>query len=132
MFAVTSKHYPAPGPYCEQDSHSRKRYHEQKGTDIIVETADAVHLNRYLMFRIIAYRLQADRLGDLDAVRNELPDLHTDRFYERLAKLKDNITVADFLKKQARVQPEVEAGVSFAMGPRTFMAPPWAKPSPAL
>ena len=25
------------------------------------------HLSRYLMFRIIAYRLQADRLGDLDA-----------------------------------------------------------------
>ena len=25
------------------------------------------HLTRYLMFRIIAYRLQADRLGDLDA-----------------------------------------------------------------
>src|SRR3974390_3915609 len=25
------------------------------------------HLTRYLMFRIIAYRIQADRLGDLDA-----------------------------------------------------------------
>src|SRR6516165_4474296 len=25
------------------------------------------HLARYLLFRIIAYRLQADRLGDLDA-----------------------------------------------------------------
>jgi len=25
------------------------------------------HLTRYLLFRIIAYRLQADRLGDLDA-----------------------------------------------------------------
>ena len=25
------------------------------------------HLSRYLLFRIIAYRLQADRLGDLDA-----------------------------------------------------------------
>jgi hypothetical protein len=25
------------------------------------------HLTRYLLFRVIAYRLQADRLGDLDA-----------------------------------------------------------------
>jgi hypothetical protein len=25
------------------------------------------HLTRYLLFRIVAYRLQADRLGDLDA-----------------------------------------------------------------
>ena len=25
------------------------------------------HLTRYLLFRIIAYRLQADRFGDLDA-----------------------------------------------------------------
>jgi monoamine oxidase len=31
--------------------------------------------------------------------RNELPDPHTDRFYESLAKLKDDITVADFLKQ---------------------------------
>ena len=25
------------------------------------------HLTRYLLFRVIAYRLQADRFGDLDA-----------------------------------------------------------------
>jgi protoporphyrinogen oxidase len=31
--------------------------------------------------------------------RNQLPDPHTDRFYESLAKLKDDITVADFLKQ---------------------------------
>jgi monoamine oxidase len=31
--------------------------------------------------------------------RNEMPDPHTDRFYERLAKLKADTTVADFLNR---------------------------------
>ena len=32
------------------------------------------HLPRHLMFRVLAYRLQADRLGDLDAVSQRLLD----------------------------------------------------------
>ena len=32
------------------------------------------HLPRYLLFRILAYRLQADRLGDLDDVSRRLLD----------------------------------------------------------
>src|SRR6476660_7833603 len=32
------------------------------------------HLPRHLLFRILAYRLQADRLGDLDADTRRLPD----------------------------------------------------------
>ena len=30
------------------------------------------HLTRYLLFRILAYRIQADRLGDLDAETNKV------------------------------------------------------------
>src|SRR5947208_8825542 len=32
------------------------------------------HLPRHLLFRVLAYRLQADRLGDLDAERQRLLD----------------------------------------------------------
>src|SRR6266700_7884992 len=32
------------------------------------------HLSRHLLFRILAYRLQADRLGDLDADSRRLLD----------------------------------------------------------
>ena len=32
------------------------------------------HLPRHLLFRVLAYRLQADRLGDLDAERRRLLD----------------------------------------------------------
>ena len=32
------------------------------------------HLPRHLMFRVLAYRLQADRLGDLDAESQRLLD----------------------------------------------------------
>jgi hypothetical protein len=32
------------------------------------------HLPRHLLFRILAYRLQADRLGDLDAASRRLLD----------------------------------------------------------
>ena len=32
------------------------------------------HLSRHLLFRVLAYRLQADRLGDLDAESRRLLD----------------------------------------------------------
>ena len=49
------------------------------------------HLPRHLLFRILAYRLQADRLGELDAVSRRLLDRIGSGPAERIDRL-----VADF------------------------------------
>src|SRR4051794_23882114 len=40
----------------------------------VVFRKDAPHLSRHLLMRVLAYRLQADRLGDLDATSQRLLD----------------------------------------------------------
>jgi hypothetical protein len=45
------------------------------------------HLPRHLLFRILAYRLQADRLGELDAVSRRLLDRIGSGSAERIDRL---------------------------------------------
>ena len=40
----------------------------------VVRRRPSPHLPRHLLFRVLAYRLQADRLGDLDAESQRLLD----------------------------------------------------------
>jgi hypothetical protein len=49
-------------------THLRSRWHTVFGRQ------PAPHLPRHLLFRVLAYRLQADQLGDLDAVTVRLLD----------------------------------------------------------
>jgi hypothetical protein len=46
----------------------RKRWH------VVFGRQPALHLPRHLLFRVLAYRLQADRLGDLDRESQRLLD----------------------------------------------------------
>jgi hypothetical protein len=58
------------------------------------------HLPRHLLFRILAYRLQADRLGELDAVSRRLLDRIGSGSSERIDRL-----VADFNRPRTELRP---------------------------
>jgi DUF2924 family protein len=57
------------------------------------------HMPRHLLFRILAYRLQADRLGELDAVSRRLLDRIGSGSAER------NRLVADFNLPRTELRP---------------------------
>src|SRR5689334_4526253 len=46
----------------------------RKCCHVVLRRPQPVHLPRHLLFRILAYRLQADRLGDLDSESKALLD----------------------------------------------------------
>jgi hypothetical protein len=58
------------------------------------------HLPRHLLFRILAYRLQADRLGELDAGSRRLLDRIGSGSSEGINRL-----VADFNRPRTEVRP---------------------------
>jgi hypothetical protein len=58
------------------------------------------HLPRHLLFRILAYRLQADQLGDLDADTRRVLDWIGVAATEGIDRL-----VADFNRSRARLRP---------------------------
>src|SRR5204863_3951897 len=58
------------------------------------------HLPRHLLFRILAYRLQADRLGELDADCRRLLDRISSASSDGINRL-----VADFNRPQAELRP---------------------------
>jgi hypothetical protein len=58
------------------------------------------HLPRHLLFRILAYRLQADRLGELDADCRRLLDRIGSGSAERINRL-----VADFNRPRTELRP---------------------------
>jgi Protein of unknown function (DUF2924) len=58
------------------------------------------HLPRHLLFRILAYRLQADRLGDLDADSRRLLDRIGSAAYEEADRL-----VADVKRTRTELRP---------------------------
>jgi hypothetical protein len=58
------------------------------------------HLPRRLLFRILAYRLQADRLGELDADSRRLLDRIGSGSSERINRL-----VADFNRPRTELRP---------------------------
>jgi hypothetical protein len=58
------------------------------------------HLPRHLLFRILAYRLQADRLGDLDADSRRLLDRIGSGSLDGIARL-----VADLNQPRAELRP---------------------------
>src|SRR5216683_6588302 len=58
------------------------------------------HLPRHLLFRILAYRLQADRLGELDADTRRL----LDRIGSRASDETDRL-VADFNLPKTELRP---------------------------
>jgi Protein of unknown function (DUF2924) len=58
------------------------------------------HLPRHLLFRILAYQLQADRLGDLDADSRRL----LDRIGSRASEESDRL-VADFNRSRTELRP---------------------------
>jgi hypothetical protein len=58
------------------------------------------HLPRHLLFRILAYRLQADRLGELDADCRRLLDRISSGSSDGINRL-----VADFNRPQAELRP---------------------------
>jgi hypothetical protein len=58
------------------------------------------HLTRHLLFRILAYRLQADRLGELDADTRRLLDRIGSGSAERIDRL-----VADFNLPKTQLRP---------------------------
>jgi hypothetical protein len=58
------------------------------------------HLPRHLLFRILAYRLQADRLGELDADSRRLLDRIGSGAAEGINRL-----VADFNRPRAELRP---------------------------
>jgi Protein of unknown function (DUF2924) len=58
------------------------------------------HLPRHLLFRILAYRLQADRLGDLDAESRRL----LDRIGSAASEETDRL-VADFKRTRTELRP---------------------------
>jgi hypothetical protein len=58
------------------------------------------HLSRHLLFRILAYRLQADRLGDLDADSRRL----LDRIGSGASDGTDRL-VADFNRSRTELRP---------------------------
>jgi hypothetical protein len=58
------------------------------------------HLPRHLLFRILAYRLQADRLGDLDADSRRLLDRVGSESLDRIDRL-----VADLDRSRTELRP---------------------------
>jgi hypothetical protein len=58
------------------------------------------HLPRHLLFRILAYRLQADRLGDLDAESRRLLDRIGSAAFGETDRL-----VADFKRTRTELRP---------------------------
>jgi Protein of unknown function (DUF2924) len=58
------------------------------------------HLPRHLLFRILAYRLQADRLGDLDADSRRL----LDRIRSGASAETDRL-IADFKRSRTELRP---------------------------
>jgi Protein of unknown function (DUF2924) len=58
------------------------------------------HLPRHLLFRILAYRLQADRLGELDADTRRLLDRLGSETAERIDRL-----VAEFNRPKTELRP---------------------------
>ena len=58
------------------------------------------HLPRHLLFRILAYRLQADRLGDLDADSRRLLDRIGSESLDRIDRL-----VADLNRSRTELRP---------------------------
>ena len=50
-----------------------------------IQAASTPHLPRHLLFRILAYRLQADRLGDLDAASRRLLSIDSQRQHDNLS-----------------------------------------------
>jgi hypothetical protein len=58
------------------------------------------HLPRHLLFRILAYRLQADRLGELDADCRRLLDRIESGLSEGINRL-----VADFNRPRTELRP---------------------------
>jgi Protein of unknown function (DUF2924) len=65
-----------------------------------VPAASPPHLPRHLLFRILAYRLQADRLGDLDADSRRL----LDRIGLGASEETDRL-VADFTRSRTELRP---------------------------
>jgi hypothetical protein len=59
-----------------------------------------LHLPRHLLFRILAYRLQADRLGDLDADSRRLLDRIGSESLDRIDRL-----VADLNRSRTELRP---------------------------
>jgi Protein of unknown function (DUF2924) len=59
-----------------------------------------LHLPRHLLFRILAYRLQADRLGELDADSRRLLDRIGSGSAEEISRL-----VADFNRPRTELRP---------------------------
>jgi Protein of unknown function (DUF2924) len=58
------------------------------------------HLPRHLLFRVLAYRLQADRLGELDADSRRLLDRIGSRWSEGINRL-----AADFNRPRTELRP---------------------------
>src|SRR5207245_10969790 len=58
------------------------------------------HLPRHLLFRLLAYRLQADRLGELDADSRRLLDRIGSGSAEEINRL-----VADFKRPRTELRP---------------------------
>src|SRR5436189_3002477 len=56
----------------------------------------APHLTRHLLMRILAYRLQADRLGDLDAESQRLLNTSPERISARVTEAR---------RRQIRLRP---------------------------
>jgi hypothetical protein len=72
------------------------------------------HLARHLLFRSLAYRLQADRLGDLDRESQRLLDRIIFRSYLKLGSLNllmAEITTASSLRSARRYAPRGAAGI---------------------
>jgi hypothetical protein len=59
------------------------------------------HLTRHLLFAVIAYRLQADRFGDLDHATRQV----LDRAIAEEAGLVTTARLADFDQKRTRLSP---------------------------
>jgi hypothetical protein len=64
----------------------------------VVFRKDAPHLSRHLLMRVLAYRLQADRLGDLDATSQRLLDGST-------SPDQASARVAEARRRQLRLRP---------------------------
>jgi hypothetical protein len=64
-----------------------------------IQAASTPHLPRHLLFRILAYRLQADRLGDLDAASRRLLSIDSQRQHDNLSSA-IRLFVLDFYRAQ--------------------------------
>jgi hypothetical protein len=60
-----------------------------------------IHLTRHLLFSVIAYRLQADRFGDLDHTTRQV----LDRTVEKEAEPTMSARLASFDRKQTKLTP---------------------------